>query len=188
MIENNYENRGERPQKSKGEARFSLMKGLMEDVKSTYVEINNKREEGGLNEESKQRAKRMAVLSLLIAAEAIPVVETANEGAKVLSKSEKILGKIKDKSPSAVKIAKSKGLIGDLYPNVPDWFVSSMAVLDTFGVPGIGVAPDAFQLIHDRAMTMKDQVGFLGETVSTFKQIRDQRKALISQAVSTFNN
>lgn len=173
--------------KSKDEARVSLMKGLWEDTKSTYSEIDTKRKEEGLDKEKQERDKRKVILSLLIAAEFIPVAEMSNEGAKALSTSEKVLKNIKEKAPGAINTAKSKGLIGDLYPNVPDWFVSSMALLDTAGVPFIGVAPDVIQLVHDRVMDMKDSMDITKETISVFRQKRNERKAQIDEAKLAFS-
>ena len=186
MIEGNFEVK-ERPIKSKGEARISLMKGLWEDAKNTYLEINDKRKEKGLDKESQERAKRKVILTLLVAAEFIPGAEMSNEGAKTLSKSEKILNTIKEQVPEAVKTAKSKGLMEDLYPNVPDWFVSSMAALDTTGVPFIGIVPDVIQYVYDRAMEGKDIAGTSKEAISIFKQKREERKGQINQAVLAFS-
>jgi len=174
--------------KNTNEARVSLMKGLWEDARDTYSSIKKERDESGLNKDAQDRAKREAALSLLIAAEAIPGVEMSNEGAKALSKSEKVLKTIKEKAPGAINTAKSKGLIGDLYPNVPDWFVSSMALLDTAGVPFIGVAPDVIQLVHDRVMDMKDSIDITKETISVFRQKRNERKGQIDEAKLAFSN
>lgn len=189
MSESNveFQPKPEERLKNRNEARVSLMKGLWEDARDTYTQIKNEREENGLNKERQERAKREAILALLIAAEAIPGVEMSNEGAKVLSKSEQVLKKIKDKTPEAVKVAKTKGLIGDLYPNVPNWFVSSMAFLDTVGVPFIGAAPEVIQYVHDRTMDMKDNMNVTKETISVFRQKREERRGQINEAKLAFS-
>lgn len=186
MIEGNFELK-ERPTKSKGEARISLMRGLWEDAKNTYLEVSTKRKEEGLDKESQERQKRKVMLSLLIAAEFIPVAEMSNEGAKAVSTSEKLIKNIKETAPEAIDAAKSKGLIGDLYPNVPDWLVSSMGVLDAAGVPFIGIIPDVIQYVYDQAMEGKDIAGTSKEAVSVFKQKREERREQINQAALAFS-
>lgn len=186
MIEKDHEYGERLPKKSKGEARISLMEGFREDAKATFAQILKEQKESGLDKVRLERTKRMAILSFLILAELIPGVEATNETVKGMSKFEKIFKKIKEKSPDAIKVAQSKGLIGDLYPNVPDWFVSSLAVIDAFGAPGIGILPDVFQLQYDKFMQIKDDIKVYGGAVSTFKEIRKQRKSQISQAVLAF--
>jgi hypothetical protein len=188
MLENDIQEES-KSEKSVEEARISLMKGLLKDAGETFDRLKNNPEASAAFEREKQRAVRQAVLAGLILVELAPGAENLNDVTKEVSMAEKIKNLVKESGPEVVKVAKSAGLIKDLYPDIPTWFMTVFEAIDVASVPILGAAPEALQFLIDGFYnTSNNRITIVKEAVKTYKDVREQRRGNINQAKAVFNN
>lgn len=187
MLENDIQEES-KSEKSVDEAQVSLMKELFGDAKKIFEKLKENPKVSLAFEAEKQRAVRQAVLAGLILAEFVPVVEKVDDVTKAISIEEKIKRIITEKGSEAAKVVKKSGLVKDLYPNIPSWFVSIFEAIDVAEVPLLGVVPEVIQFLVDGFYnTPRSRITIIKESVKTFKEVREQRRGQISQAKSVFD-
>ncbi len=188
MVENNVETES-KVERTRGQALIGMMKGLVEDIKTTASSLKENPVVSGAVKDQLRVEGRMAILAGLIAVELLPVGEDVNDVTKTVSMAEKLKKLAKDKVPGAVKGASKAGVIGDLYPNIPEWLLAPLTAVDIAGVPAVGILPEAIQILYDGVVTSnKNKITVARESINTFRGIRNQRKAQIASAQAAFNS
>jgi hypothetical protein len=133
-----------------------------------------------LNEKTWDILARDTVLALLVGAEFVPGLELANEGTKLIS----ILKTVKNHKG---KIKKGgKGLLFDLYPDIPKSLVSVFGMLDTVGVPIVGAAPEIAQIGVDVVNLAGMRVKGWASDVKLAKEVFAKKADLTTEAREAF--
>ncbi len=166
--------------------RVSLLAQLLEKSKLVVERVKTNPEIRESMTKEKERALRDLVLTGLVLCELVPVAEWAND----LGKWSGVAKKLAEKAPEIKKAGKITGVIGDLYPEVPKWFLATMAGLDGLGAPYVGIAPEIIQLMVDRKQSLANQTRIAGETFKTIKDVffkkSEYAKAQTEQALEVF--
>lgn len=166
--------------------KLSLMERLLEKPKKFFEAVGSDEKIKEKFDKEKERMARDAVLAVLIVCEVIPGLEMANEGAKWVDMAKKVT----KAAPGVRKAGSIPGVIKELYPDMPEWLVASTALLDTVGVPYIGVVPDVIQLLVDQKASMSRQASMVKDTFVIAKDVffekSDYEKAKIDAAKLVF--